>query len=146
MASLADPVMPDNPFVTTPIQKVLEDLEDSHPSFTPTYISLPAAREGKISVFGLYDDDPFYYSEFYNSFSADFRSGEITSSIRIQESDLGTKFKSTLIPLHFGNFGGIWTKVLYCLAGLSGPLLSITGFIIWQKRKRTKGRKKQTKK
>ena len=140
------PVMPDNPMVTTPIQEVLDELKDSHPDFTPTYISLPASQEGKISVFGLYDDDPFYYSEFYNSFTADFRSGEIIASAKIQEADLGTKLKSTLIPLHFGNFGGIWTKILYCLTGLSGPLLSITGFIIWQKGNRTKRRKKRTKK
>ncbi|HET8854774.1 MAG TPA: PepSY-associated TM helix domain-containing protein, partial [Salinimicrobium sp.] len=146
MASLAEPRMPNSPFVSTPIKHVLEEIAEKKPDFTPTYISLPASEEGAISIFGLYKDDPFYFSEFYNSFTADYRTGKITASSRIQEADLGTKLKSTLIPLHFGNFGGIWTKLLYCFAGLSGPLLSITGFIIWQKGKKTKRRKNRLKK
>ena len=149
MASLAKPVMPESPLVTTPVQKILQTIGEEHPDFDPSYISLPASHEGTISVFGLYDDDPFYYSEFYNSFSADYRSGEIIKEIRIQEAGIGTKLKSSLIPLHFGNFGGIWTKILYCIIGLSGPLLSITGFVIWQKgnksKRRNKRRKKRTK-
>ena len=146
MASLAEPQMPDSPIVTTPIKKVLEEISDKNPNFSPTYISLPASENGAVRIFGLYEDDPFYFSEFYNSFTADYRTGEITASSRIQEADLSTKLKSTLIPLHFGNFGGIWTKLLYCFAGLSGPLLSITGFIIWQKGNRTRKNKKRVKK
>lgn len=146
MASLAAPVMPNSPLVTTPIENILQEIKEENPDFTPTYISLPASKDGAVSIFGLYNDDPFYFSEFYNSFSADYKSGEITGSVRVQDADMGTKLKSTLIPLHFGNFGGIWTKLLYCIVGLSGPLLSITGFVIWQKGNQSKRRKKRTKK
>lgn len=37
--------------------------------------------------------------------------------------------------LHFGDFGGLFLKILYCLFGLTTSALSITGYIIYLKRK-----------
>lgn len=145
-ASLAPPAHPDTPQVTTPVRSVLEKVRNDHPDFTPTYIRLPFNAEGSLIVYGLYDDDAFFYSEFYNYFQADYRTGSITGITRVQEADLVTKLSSTLIPLHFGQFGGIWSKLLYSFIGLSGPFLSITGFVLWKSGKRKKAKKANLKK
>ena len=137
-AGLNPPAAPETPMITTSTEKLLKEIKTDHPDFTPTYVRLPLTSEAQLRVFGLFDDDAFYYSEFYNSFNADPHSGEITNITRVQEADLKTKLSSTLIPLHFGQYGGIWTKILYCLVGLSGPFLSISGFIIWRSGKRPK--------
>ena len=134
-AGLKSPVTAQTPAVDAPINVLLKEIAKEYPHFTPTYIRLPFNEEGTLTVYGLFDDDGFYYSEFYNKVSADYLSGEITGVTRIQEADLITKLSSTLIPLHFGQYGGIWTKLLYCLTGLSGPFLSITGFLIWRQGK-----------
>lgn len=144
-AALAQPVEPNTPPVTAPVKEVLKNLEAHHPDFTPTYIRLPLNPEGNLVVYGRYDDDAFFYSEFYNSFQAHYQTGTITGVTKVQKANLATKLSSTLIPLHFGQFGGIWSKVLYALTGLSGPFLSITGFLIWRKTKR-KGKKSRKKK
>lgn len=141
-ASLQPPLIPDTPAVTAPIQKTLDSVKTSQPDFTPTYIRLPLSHEGSLTIYGIYDDDPFYYSEFGNYFQADYRTGTLTSKIKITEADILTKLSNTLIPLHFGQYGGIWSKLLYSLIGLSGPFLSISGFIIWQKGRTTKKRKR----
>lgn len=133
-AGLNPPALPDTPVVTTSIQELLDKIRAENPDFTPTYVRLPLSNEADLRVYGHFDDDAFFYSEFYNSFMANPVSGEITGITRVQEADLKTKLSSTLIPLHFGQYGGIWSKILYCLAGLSGPFLSISGFIIWKKR------------
>lgn len=140
LSGLNPPKAPETPEVTAPIKMVLREIETDYPDFKATYVRLPLNEEGTIKVYGLYEDDPFYYSEFYNSFLADYRTGTITGIIKNREADFSTKFSSTLIPLHFGQFGGIWSKLLYSFIGLSGPFLSITGFLIWRK-----GRKKQKK-
>lgn len=145
VAALAEAKMPETPKVNTPVKNILTEINREYPDFTPTYIRLPGAKEGNITIYGLYDDDAFYFSEFYNSFSANYYTGEITSVTKIREADFMTKFNSTLLPLHFGNFGGIWTKLLYCFIGLSGPLLSITGFIIWQKPGKSKRKRHKRK-
>lgn len=133
-AGLNPPASPETPIVKTSVEEVLYRIRTENRDFTPTYVRLPLSSEDHLRVYGLYDDDAFYYSEFYNSFLADPVTGELSGVIRVQQSDLKTQLSSTLIPLHFGQFGGIWSKLLYCLAGLSGPFLSISGFIIWKKR------------
>lgn len=37
-------------------------------------------------------------------------------------------------PLHYGNFGGLWTKAIWFLSGLLLTGMSVTGFLIWGKR------------
>ena len=137
-AALKTPINPESPKITASIELLLKDIKSQAPNFTPTYIRLPSNTEGSITVNGTYKNDAFYYSEFYNSFQADHKTGVITKVIKVEESDLTTKLSSTLIPLHFGQFGGIWSKLLYSFIGLSGPFLSVSGFIIWQKGKNSK--------
>lgn len=134
---------PQTPIVSASVNHLLNEIELQHPDFTPTYIRLPFNADGSLIFYGFFDNDPFFYSEFYNKITADFKSGEITGVTRIQESNLQTKLSSTLLPLHFGQYGGVWTKILYCLTGLSGPFLSVTGYMIWRKRKSAKKRRQK---
>jgi uncharacterized iron-regulated membrane protein len=48
---------------------------------------------------------------------------------------------NTMEPLHFGNFAGLWLKIVYLLAGLITSLLSVSGFVLW----RIKARRRQKK-
>lgn len=146
-ASLNPPASPATPVVTLSTQKLLDQIRTENPDFTPTYIRLPLSKDANLVVYGIFDDDAFFYSEFYNSFLVDPYTGKIEQIMRVQEADLKTKLSSTLIPVHFGQYGGIWSKIIYCLAGLSGPFLSISGFLIWKKRtKKIKVKKKFRKK
>lgn len=144
-SGLNPPAAPNTPVISASVESLLTEIEKEYPDFTPTYIRLPLKPEAQLTVYGLFDDDAFFYSEFYNGIRASYESGEIESVTRVQEADLKTQLSSTLIPLHFGQYGGIWTKLLYCLTGLSGPFLSITGFLIWRKGKPSKKLKQKKK-
>lgn len=139
-AGLNPPATAETPIVNTSTQKILDKIRLENPDFTPTYIRLPLGVGGDVRVYGTFDDDAFFYSEFYNTFLANPDTGELTGEVRVQQANLKTKLSSTLIPLHYGQYGGILSKILYCLAGLSGPFLSISGFVIWRKKKKN-GRK-----
>ncbi|MOA35753.1 hypothetical protein D3C78_1572280 [compost metagenome] len=54
----------------------------------------------------------------------------------VASKSTGDKFNEILKPLHFGEYGGLPIKLLYCFAGLSIPLLSITGFLLWVLKKK----------
>ena len=36
-----------------------------------------------------------------------------------------------IVPLHFGNFGGLGVKIAWAILGLAPVLLAITGFLMW---------------
>jgi uncharacterized iron-regulated membrane protein len=46
-------------------------------------------------------------------------------------------FKNLIVPLHFGTFGGLPTRILYVFVGLAPLGLFITGSIMWWYRKRS---------
>jgi uncharacterized iron-regulated membrane protein len=39
-----------------------------------------------------------------------------------------------IVPLHFGNFGGLGVKIAWAILGLAPALLAITGFLMWWSR------------
>lgn len=42
--------------------------------------------------------------------------------------------------MHVGSFGGLATRVLWFVAALLGALLPLTGYYLWYKRTRRRGR------
>src|SRR5271155_1883619 len=51
-------------------------------------------------------------------------------------SDLPIPFRAVLLlrPLHYGTFGGMFTRVLWIFLGLTPAVLFVTGFVIWRQR------------
>jgi uncharacterized iron-regulated membrane protein len=60
-------------------------------------------------------------------------SGKILITSR-QFPNIGNAILSWLMPLHYGTFGGLPTRILALLGGLIPMALFITGFIIWHPR------------
>lgn len=54
--------------------------------------------------------------------------------------------KNWFVPIHFGEFGGYITRVLWFLLGLFPALLWITGFIIWRCKSRKSKKPKNVRK
>ncbi|QLE01318.1 PepSY domain-containing protein [Galbibacter sp. BG1] len=123
------------PIINTSTELLLTKAQHEYPDFTPTYVRLPTSEKSNMVLYGIFKNDPFYYSEFYNKLEADINTGQIVKATKISEASVGTKLESMITPLHFGQYGGWPIKFLYALIGLSGPFLSVTGFIIWLKRK-----------
>lgn len=44
-------------------------------------------------------------------------------------------FLDAMYPLHFGNFGGVFVKVIWSLLGVGTALLAVTGMMIWIERR-----------
>jgi uncharacterized iron-regulated membrane protein len=46
----------------------------------------------------------------------------------------GVRLANAMAPLHFGNWGGLPVKILWCLLGLAPGTLAATGFLMWWNR------------
>ncbi|MBW4690473.1 MAG: PepSY domain-containing protein [Lyngbya sp. HA4199-MV5] len=49
---------------------------------------------------------------------------------------LGDRVLNAFVPLHYGTFGGLFTRVFYVFVGLTPLILFTTGFVMWWYRKR----------
>lgn len=72
-------------------------------------------------------------------------SGTILFNNRKELQQIGKAYLGWLQPLHYGNFGGMPTKILAVAGGLSPLVLTFTGFIIWWPRYKKQKRKKRHK-
>ncbi len=126
--------VPNPPAIEVSLNKIVAKAKRSYPGFKPSYISMPKQPEGKIRLYGNTDTDlPIHY-EFSNYVQYNPLTGEETKSFFVKNQAWHLHLLSFTYPLHFGNWGGIFVKLLYTFFGLAPALLSITGFIIWQQR------------
>ena len=103
------------------------------PDLDPTYIYLPTQPARKFEVRGYMKGESKLWGS-GNSVRVDQQSGEIVDINRLAEKPLGERIESTFHPLHVGNYGGAFVKVLYVIIGLTPGLLSVTGFLLWWRR------------
>jgi uncharacterized iron-regulated membrane protein len=103
-------------------------------------VHLMRSRPGSASVqfSGRYQDDPFYYGNYYSYFILNGVTQEVEKKQVLRELPLSQRLLAFSGPLHFGAYGGIWVKLLYCVLGLTPGLLSITGFVLWWRKGRQK--------
>ncbi len=115
------------------IDAVVAKLVAEHPNFE---IHLLRVRAGSnvVGVSGRLLNDPKVYGDYYSGFTFDGASGEILSSHFMQQMTASQRLAKMAAPLHFGTYGGLPLKIVYCLLGLTPALLSISGFVLWRKR------------
>jgi uncharacterized iron-regulated membrane protein len=117
------------------IDSALYLIKKAYPDFTAAYLNIPAGD----STYGFYGSVRGQWAVHanYTSFILlDNRSGKVRSNLFINEASFADKLDAAAGPIHFGWYGGWPVKVLYCILGISAPLLSITGFILWWRKRR----------
>jgi uncharacterized iron-regulated membrane protein len=107
--------------------------------FVPAYLNIPAG-DSVYEFFGSAKGQWVVHANYSSSVLVDSRTGKVGSSQLISEASLADKLDAAAGPLHFGWYGGFTIKLLYSLLGLSAPLLSITGFLLWWRKKRKRGK------
>jgi uncharacterized iron-regulated membrane protein len=132
--------MPNPPAVETSIDGLMTKAQQTYPGFAPSYVAMPGQPESQITLYGHMDTDwPIHY-KFSNYLQFDPKTGNQSNSFFIENQPIEAHLLSFTYPLHFGNWGGIPIKILYCLFGLAPAILSITGFIIWRQRRQKASR------
>ena len=71
-----------------------------------------------------------------NTIHFDPSTGALLRVDRLREMELGPRIVAAFVPLHFGTFGGISSRVLWAGLGILPSLLLITGVAIWRRRRR----------
>lgn len=123
------------PALTFSIDALLEEAQARAPQFVPRRMS-HVGGSGEARLSGTQRGQAAWFSDHSSHVVFDARTGELERVALIGEAPLADKLEASVKPLHFGIFGGLWTQAAYTLAGLSLPLLSATGLIVWWRRRR----------
>jgi uncharacterized iron-regulated membrane protein len=114
------------------LDALLDQARQEFPGFQPTFIGFPAVSGADLQIIGHMGSA--FRSDYDCAAVFDAQSG-VRKSIRdIREASLRDQIIDTFRPLHYGTFGGLFIKIVWCAGGLTPGLLAITGFLMWRGR------------
>lgn len=122
-------------------QQLLNDSRVQLDTFTPTYLLYPYEPEVNITVFGHQQRANPFASNYSSTVTYDRTNGELLNAFDGRDASAVVKTTDSFRELHFGSFGGLGSKIVWCVVGLSPVLLGGTGLYIWVFRNRKKKQK-----
>lgn len=125
------------PRIAHSIDTLLSQAAKMHPEFQVTYLRFPSAAEGKLLLLGRLRSDPSYYGRTYSNIAVNCQTGAIDGITLLRDKPFVDRILTVLQPLHFGDYAGIWVKLLYTIGGLLPGILAVSGFMVWRQRNRS---------
>lgn len=108
------------------------------PSLQPIYVTASTDGSRHIQIMGNIPGT--VYERRLQKLVLDKQTRQVKYRYDARKADFGDQLYSVQEALHFGDFGGLLLKIAYCLFGLTSGALSITGYVIYLKRREKKGR------
>ncbi|MGE8409705.1 MAG: PepSY-associated TM helix domain-containing protein [Pseudomonas sp.] len=103
--------------------------EQKVPGFDTTNILRPSNAYGTLTVSGN-----SWYPLMFQSLNIHPYTGEIVSSRLLSDRTSLEFVTESMRPLHTGDFGGLWVKLIWAFFGLVLSLMVLSGLLIWSKR------------
>ncbi|WAJ72324.1 PepSY-associated TM helix domain-containing protein [Catenovulum adriaticum] len=127
------PVPMDTNFYSTgvSIDQQLNVIKQKMDRFEPTYLTFPFEPDGAFVWYGDVPDTSILTSQYATYMVFDRETGNYASHFDARQADLGYLTLDSFRRLHFGNFAGLTSKILWCITGLIPLILSITGIYMW---------------
>jgi uncharacterized iron-regulated membrane protein len=99
------------------------------PGLETSFVSLPSNAYSHLEVGGR-----SWYPLMFQTASINPYNGEIAAS-RLLSDRTGLEFVTeSMRPLHTGDFGGLWIKLIWFFFGLVLSMMVLSGLLIWTKR------------
>jgi len=120
------------------LTQLLQKADAALPDAITTYVVLPDKPEDALRVGKKLPQESWKYG--FSQVYLDQYTGEVVRLNNGVKQSLGDQVLNSFVPLHFGTFGGLGTRILYVFVGLTPLILFVTGFVMWWYRYRAKPR------
>jgi len=115
------------------IYEALDRMEELYPDYLRRNMWMYGESEGYLSLAFQERNTVEAGPEFRIFVFVDRYSGEVLRDTNPNELPLGSRLTELwLLPVHFGEFGGMPTRILWFLGGLMPGVLLVSGFLIWR--------------
>jgi uncharacterized iron-regulated membrane protein len=124
-----------------PLESIMASTSDKLAGFKTSYITFPYEDDLHISFYGELPDTSFLTSQYASVITYNRDDGNWMSTYDIRTASTFAVVVDSFRRLHFGNFGGLTSKIIWCVLGLSPLWLSLTGlyfYLFRQKKFRAK--------
>lgn len=123
----ADPVLANQSMELRP-NEAMRQLKELHPLVSPIYlVAHNLDTQSQFMEIAATVPDRLAYSEIYR-FDAQ---GNYLGSQELTTGPAGRQFLYSLYRIHFGYFGGQWTRIIWFILGLLLTVVSVTGINVW---------------
>lgn len=130
------PVLKTSPPLPFRFDRAYAGIKKQHPDFTARVIYFAQSNAGKTAVYGSRSRNAYIHSKKFADVIFLDSAGNISKTRFINEIEAADRYDIINSQLHMGKFGGAGIKIIYFVFGLTGALLSITGFLIWWRRRK----------
>ncbi|MDN3668087.1 PepSY-associated TM helix domain-containing protein [Echinicola jeungdonensis] len=113
-------------------EAVLRTTKSNFPQMIPWFIRPSTNGEGVVQILG--DVPGQAYERRSNKLVLDKKNRNTLHHYRVNKQGFGDQLFYVQEALHFGDFGGIPVKLLYCILAIASGFLSLSGFIIYLER------------
>ena len=112
-------------------------VQKTNPDFTGYVIYFAQSKKGKTAIYGSNKTNAYIHSKKFADVIFLDSAGAIAKTRFINEINTADRYDIINSQLHMAKYGGTTIKIIYGLFGLSSALLSITGFVLWLKRRKS---------
>jgi uncharacterized iron-regulated membrane protein len=120
---------------------IVTEAEQSIAGFNATYLSFPWQPGATITVWGDVPTDNMLSSQYSSRVSFDAQTGSELALFDIRDAGAGAFIVDTYRRLHYGDFAGLFSRILWCALGSTPLIMSITGITLWLKRRKQRARR-----
>ncbi|GGE38820.1 hypothetical protein GCM10011413_00450 [Pedobacter psychrotolerans] len=136
------PKQQENYLVPANIDRIVMKAKNHVIGFKPIAVNIPTVKGGEILVRGhMPSTTNLLLQGKASSIAFDAETGALKKQTIIDKQSMEERFEYMAYQLHAGYFGGDVLKWIYVFFGLSPAFLSITGSLLWMKRKYPQRRK-----
>jgi len=114
------------------MDRMFENIHAAYPGFITKYIYFPKSPNEPMRFVG--QADAWMVRDRGNSVYANPYTGEVMAIYKAEEFPFTNRWVHTADPLHFGDFGGLTTKLIWFVFGLISSGLSLTGVFLYYRR------------
>lgn len=132
------PVLKASPPLSFKFDSAYAAIKKQYPDFTAHVIYFAQSNSGKTAVYGSRASNAYIHSKKFADVIMLDSAGGIAKTRLINENSASDRYDIINSQLHMGKYGGWGIKIIYFVFGLTGAMLSITGFLLWLRRKKQK--------
>lgn len=116
-------------------EALMQQTEVEIASFKAGYLTIPFEPGRDITFYGEVDSSNPFNSEYASYVSFDRTTGKLLAKQDIRQAGTLTVFLDSFRKLHFGYFGGLLSRIIWCIIGLMPLILGFTGlYLYWHRR------------